>query len=45
MLEALCAQLALGATVKDASTEVATRFGVSRRAVYELAHTLPRAPR
>ena len=45
LLEALCAQLALGATVKDASTEVATRFGVSRRAVYELAHTLPRSPR
>jgi 16S rRNA (cytidine1402-2'-O)-methyltransferase len=45
LLEALRAQLVLGATVKDASTEVATRFGVSRRAVYELAHTLPRAPR
>jgi 16S rRNA (cytidine1402-2'-O)-methyltransferase len=45
LLDALRARLALGASVKDASAEVATRFGVSRRAVYELAHTLPRAPR
>jgi len=45
LLDALRVHLARGETVKDAAIDVAATFGVSRRVVYELAHTLPRAPR
>lgn len=38
--EALRAELALGATTKDAATSVARDFDVSRRRVYELANRL-----
>ena len=38
-------QLARGASVKDAANAVASAFGASRRAVYELALTVPRTQR
>lgn len=43
--DALREQLARGMSTKDAAHAVALAHGASRRAVYELAHTLPRAPR
>jgi 16S rRNA (cytidine1402-2'-O)-methyltransferase len=43
--DALVAQLARGMSTKDAANAVALAHGASRRAVYELANTLPRAPR
>ena len=43
--DALRDQLARGASVKDAANAVAIAFGASRRAVYELALTVPRTQR
>jgi 16S rRNA (cytidine1402-2'-O)-methyltransferase len=45
LLDALRTQLALGVSVKDAAHAVANAFGASRRSVYELALSVPRAPR
>jgi 16S rRNA (cytidine1402-2'-O)-methyltransferase len=45
LLDALRAELANGASLKDAAGSVASTFGASRRSVYELALTLPRGQR
>lgn len=45
ILDALRAELAAGASVKDAAATVAEALGAGRRSVYELALTLPRSSR
>ena len=43
IVDALRLHLSRGLSVKDASNAVALATGMSRRVIYELAHTLPRA--